>query len=334
MNKRNIKPYLDLRLISIFLYFLSVLYEYVFDFERDINKYRELLLGINKFNLEGGYIELLQTLGSLRYISVYFLYFILSILSIFIIYKILLTLNKYISIPLILILIGNPLTLGWIIIPSKEAFIILSVILISENKKSLSKLANLVKSGLGIALIILIRPWLILLAVLSYVFSNFESANIMKLFKNKLLLFSIVIITYFAFEYVIPNLASYLLRAQTATEDLTFRGARNIFIFEVSNIYLAIFINALPVTFFSITNFGSNKIFYLFLNFLCLFLIKRTVNFGYKYKLQTLIIFLSYVVPYSVTIVNAGNALRVVFTAAICSALVIDYKHKNIYNKI
>ena len=334
MKKVVRKSFLDLRITAFFLYLLSIIYEYIFDYDRDIEVYRSLLLGRNNFNLQGSYPEFLQTIGIIRVISPLFLYLCTAILSIYIFYSILLTLKRYLSIPLVLVLIGNPIAIGWFLIPSKEAFIILAITLISDKKKNYSPLINVISFISGILLTIIVRPWLILLSLFSYVFSNYENNKITSLFKNKYVLISLLVVSFLFFKYIFPNLESYAGRAAVASFALTEEGARNIFRFDVGNIYLSLFVNTLPVLFFSITNFGGNKIIYLLLNFICLLLIWRVTKFGFEYKTQTIIVFLSYVMPYSVAVVNAGNALRIILTASICSAMVVNYKHKNIYKKI
>ncbi len=334
MKKVTRKSFLDLRITAVFLYFLSFIYEYIFDYDRDIEVYRSLLLGRNNFNLQGSYPDFLQTIGTIRLISPVFLFLCTSILSIYLFYKILETLKRYLSLPLVLILIGNPIAIGWFVIPSKEAFIILAITLISDKKNIYFPFSNGIFFILGILLTIIVRPWLILLSLFSYVFSNYENNKITSLFKNKYILISLIVVCFLFIKYIFPNLESYAGRAALASFALTEDGARNIFRFDIGNTYLSLFVNTLPVMFFSITNYGGNKLIYLILNFICLLLIWRVTKFGFEYKVQSIIVLLAYVMPYSAAVVNAGNALRIILTASICSAMVIDYKHKNLYKKI
>ena len=144
-----------------------------------------------------------------------------------------------------------------------------------------------------------------------------------------------MLFSHFLYYFIIifTNIGSYIAIARNASSWLTNYGSKDMFVFKFGNLFLDSILNIIPLTFFSITSSSSSKIIFLVLNFISFRLIWNISNFGFKYKKEALVIFLLYILPYTITIINSGGALRVLLTGVFSSAIIINQKYINILNK-
>jgi len=236
------------------------------------------------------------------YIAIYLIsaYVIHTCLSIF--------LKSRLNILLVFILILNPIVAAWLLFPSKE-----SLLIAFTNLYLLIPRRLLLYCAPALLFVVFItRPFLIPAYTLIILFTvnfngfKFTLQNLFTVF----ICISLLSFTLFDTSLLLEQLAE---RATNATSSISQLGLNSLVTFEFSNIYIRSLANLLPVMLFGIFNTSSSFLILIFFNSILVIPLFSIIISKKPYSMQFTICYLLFVLPYSATLSNAGNAFRVVY---------------------
>jgi hypothetical protein len=304
---------------SCLLLILTYLLPY-FEFERDLDVYLEYIYQCSPFITSLDFQVVLRFLSIVFCASSSLFVVIQALLNFFTLFSVLSSLAITSSVFLSAALIANPLALTWISFPSKESFIVVSSILILYPYRNLH--IKVILTILAAFLIILIRPFLVAYVILillqSFIYRDLANLRFRSLFLAKpvLIMLPFLFILGFLAGSSFPILYD---SAQLASLSLDNDGFKNLIVYQSSNPVISAVFNTPLLFVFAFFSQSSNKILLIATNLVILyfcfrvFKLSKTLNFVF---LQML-----YVLPYSLTVVNSGTALRVVLTSTILSCI-------------
>jgi len=319
----------EILIFSILSISLSVLYITAFSTEKDVVTYFRYLSScdISEFpiGLTSSSIFLLLEAPRLAFctlhISPLLLVAPLNLWFLILLYK---SIRHILPRVLAYILILNPLSLTWLTMPSKDSFILASILLVLHPRVlKQKKLTRILILSFASIIILTIRPFLIILVPLMTLNiigeSSFYRLSVSRAFKSKNFLLALLIGVSAYFYFFFPLQHYFLNAAQLSLEFLENNSLSNLYVFSTPFAYLNLGLNYLRLPIFSLFSSSQAYLGVLLANLFLLYVLYRVSS---RYQLHSSILYGAlYIAPYSLTLSNSGAALRVLFVGIIMTLI-------------